>query len=196
MTARRKKPATGHAAMGHARTLVAAMWPGCPTHEATKAVRWIVRGGMRPQQRKALLNRVRAAAAAGASDSAITKLCEQISGPDRIPMSVREDLFGVFDLLVLRPGRLEAIQVTTWAPGDGAGVERRRKIRLWAEKYFGQVAPDPGIYRVSVWSWESPKQFRVWELDWSTRQWERRPHLVKQAVVKHQQQEAFAWAAA
>lgn len=129
--------------MRHAREVAELLWPGAPQHAATKAVTWIPARG-------------------GASQGARFR-----------PISRQEDLFGVFDLIVLNPATVELVQVTTWAPSQGAASSRRRKIRLWLEE---QAPLDLSFYGIRLWAWEARRGFRTWVWVGS---WERGPILVK-----------------
>jgi hypothetical protein len=81
----------------------------------------------------------------------------------RRPISHREDLFGVADLLILRAGRPLLVQVTTMpAHGklSGAGVHgRKRKAEAWLQR--------DGEYRCSFWviAWKRREHFRCWYWD-------------------------------
>ncbi len=96
--------------------------------------------------------------------------------PDaRRPISRREDLFGVFDLLVLS-SPVVLIQVTTEheASGGGAAATRRHKVRM------GFIEPHQEAARTSqllVWSWVARTHMLVWEWDHLQHGWVRRPPL-------------------
>jgi hypothetical protein len=85
--------------------------------------------------------------------------------PDRhkpgelIPVTLQEDLFGVFDFLIISPvGTCIGLQVTTWTGGGGVAA-RRKKIDEWMER--------AGVLRIQaqVWAWVPRKHFRTWVLD-------------------------------
>jgi hypothetical protein len=81
----------------------------------------------------------------------------------RMPISHQEDLFGVFDLLQIRPGRVMLVQVTTWTGGGGVAA-RRRKVRKWCEA----LPAEHWRYQISaeVWAWVAKTHMRRWRWDW------------------------------
>ena len=89
-------------------------------------------------------------------------------------ISLGEDLFGVFDFLVLPPdGVARLIQVTTMPPdpraGGGSPPMRRRKVQDWIEATYPGVANH--IAEVLVMAWVKGKHFRRWEWSWAQGEW-------------------------
>jgi len=103
----------------------------------------------------------------------------------RRPISRREDVFGVFDLVVLRSwvhgGTDLCIQVTTSNPSDSNATKRKRKIEAeFLDRYFDEapgqksmgVLPD-----VWVWAWVARRHFRGWEWLWNEAAWSERREI-------------------
>lgn len=108
------------------------------------------------------------------------------------PISRREDLFGVFDLLALDPSRgTVLVQVTTYHAKGSAASERRAKIALWCREHFPKGPAFP--MTVMVIAWERAKGFRTWTWDWSSRTWERgwatSPLLARRSAATRRQPE-------
>lgn len=77
-------------------------------------------------------------------------------------MTVSEDIFGVFDLAIFSPKRVELLQVTTVTAGSLSAVNTRKtKVQGWLEENYTS-RPD-WMGRVLVIGWVPRKHFRVWE---------------------------------
>ena len=105
------------------------------------------------------------------------------SSRGRRPISKREDVFGVFDLVVLRSwihGDTDlCIQVTTSNPSESNATKRKRKIEYaFLDLYYDEpgklVGVPPDIW---VWAWVARKHFRGWEWDWTTCAWSERREI-------------------
>ncbi|MEE9471213.1 MAG: hypothetical protein V3W32_05785, partial [Gemmatimonadota bacterium] len=120
---KKKKAGTGATAMKHARAALEEMALGMPTMEAQKKVVWI------PDHRGPC------------------KSC----GRNLTPRSMKEDLFGCFDLFLMGfPDLL--IQVTTQTARGESVAARKRKIRENFVDVYGpkMIAPLPML---EIWSW-------------------------------------------
>jgi hypothetical protein len=93
-----------------------------------------------------------------------------VKGSRRIPISRREDLWGVFDYCVLgRLGNFAGIQVTTEIEGRQTVTSRKKKIETWMQEAdVGQAAILFGSFE--IWAWVDRKHFRRWI--WKTGGWE------------------------
>lgn len=95
---------------------------------------------------------------------------------NRIPRARAEDLFGVFDIAVFPlQGRVQLIQVTTLHKdgtdqSDTVG-KRRRKVRSWIEENIPDPTRCTWLGHILVIGWIPRKRFRLWEWDFSGRQW-------------------------
>jgi len=102
--------------------------------------------------------------------------------PDRkrpgewITHTVREDLFGVFDLAVFPMPRMHGgyvcaddislIQVTTITDDSMSAVnERKTKVAKWVRAYFPELKPH-WLANVYVVGWVARKHLRIWWWDW------------------------------
>ena len=83
-------------------------------------------------------------------------------GPGKY-VSRREDVFGVFDLLVF-DAQMRAIQVTTYT---GAG-NRRTKVRRFLKQYPLLASFRPAVW---VWEWVKGRHFRGYVWDWDLSDW-------------------------
>ena len=105
----------------------------------------------------------------------------RVPNAGRRPISRREDIFGVFDLVVMRSwvyGDNDlCIQVTTSNESDSNATKRKRKIETgfldthYDENTLG-VPPD-----VWVWAWVTRKHFRGWEWLWNAGVWSERREI-------------------
>ena len=91
----------------------------------------------------------------------------------RIPRSIAEDIFGMFDLLVLPPqSRIALLQITTLTDGKvSAASKRKTKIGAWMRETFTAADPPPWMGRVSVMGWIPRKHFRVWMWAFQAQEW-------------------------
>lgn len=122
--------------MRHARAWACDAYPGASVQEAQKALRWIPTG---------------------------KPLCVRCHAPPTRPMTVAEDLHGVFDLEILGATELVLVQVTTHDPSGGGNVShRKRKIERWIVEH-----PIPIYAQVLLLAWQRASHFRAW-------QWQRR----------------------
>ena len=85
-------------------------------------------------------------------------------------ISLGEDIFGVFDFLVLpRNGILQLVQVTTQGTPPSSTSDRKRKIKDWIkENYPGVITP---LAHVLLMAWVKGKHFRRWEWSWAQGAW-------------------------
>jgi hypothetical protein len=92
------------------------------------------------------------------------------------PMSVEEDIWGVFDLLAfpIRDfSRVHCLQITTVGK-DGHSTSnvsvRRRKVQHWIDDC---LPPEPPAWLgdIAVMAWVPRKHFRRWLWDWPARDW-------------------------
>jgi len=87
--------------------------------------------------------------------------------------SLGEDLFGVFDSLILdQDGFAIGIQVTTQpAQGQGGGgpAARKKKLREWAVRWYGR--PDSAPFTILLWAWVQGSHFREWAYEWDLGKW-------------------------
>jgi hypothetical protein len=142
----------GQTAMAHARAWVLQRYPGALTLEAYPRIAWI---------------------------PAKQDIARGI-GPRR-PITIQEDLFGCFDLIVFPHGyqeRVQLVQVTTMhADGTdqtGTVATRKKKINTWIKMtwpMFGDWSfAKPGwLGGIYLLGWVPRRHFRVWErqsLDW------------------------------
>ena len=81
------------------------------------------------------------------------------------PRSQREDLFGVFDLLVL-DDTVQLVQVTTEQTRGQTVTARKWKI----EELFLASDP-PGRFDVWVWSWVARRHFFAWRWSYGDKAW-------------------------
>jgi hypothetical protein len=104
----------------------------------------------------------------------------------RRPISKPEDVFGVFDLVVLRSwvhgGTDLCIQVTTSNRGDTNATKRKRKIETaFLDLYYDQKPGEKLLMGVPpdiwVWAWVARKHFRGWEWLWEESSWSERREI-------------------
>jgi len=105
-----------------------------------------------------------------------------MQGGERRPISVEEDIWGVFDLLVfpkfcppywLSP-KVELLQVT--AP---SGVSaRKKKIREWVENEELFDAAPGWLGEIRLLAWVPRKHFRQWVWLWCDQEWVEGPKLL------------------
>jgi hypothetical protein len=132
-------------------------YPGALTLEAWPRLAWI------PMKRA----NVAAARARG----------RRVKDQERIPITIQEDLFGCFDLIVFPrekqadptcewPECLVCVQVTTMhADGTdrtGTVATRKKKIATWFQTELEGWHPD-WLSQILVLGWVPRKHFRVWE---------------------------------
>jgi len=86
----------------------------------------------------------------------------------RRPISRREDLFGVFDIMVL-DYKVHLIQVTTEQSRSQTATARKRKI----EEHFLTWASRRHLPRCEIWvlSWVPRKHFYAWRYTWLGEGW-------------------------
>jgi len=86
----------------------------------------------------------------------------------RRPISRREDLFGVFDILVLHY-KVQLIQVTTEQSRGQTVTARKRKIE--SEFLVGTTYRFAARWDVWILSWVARKHFYAWRYDWNEIKW-------------------------
>lgn len=86
----------------------------------------------------------------------------------RRPISRREDIFGVFDILVLHE-HVNLIQVTTEQSRSQTATARKRKI----EDNFIHNAYPGDVHGWDIWvlSWVARKHFYGWRWSWIEMKW-------------------------
>lgn len=88
---------------------------------------------------------------------------------ERRPISRREDLFGCFDMMILRPHLRDLlIQVTTDAQRDQNATARKRKIENLYVKPFPEQTEELWII-----AWVAKRHFKRWRWDWENQVWAR-----------------------
>ena len=134
--------------MAHARAWAATRFPGALTLEAFPRIAWI------PEK------------------VTVADLITARPAARRRPISIQEDLFGCFDLIVFptqpygAPG-LQLVQVTTMnADGTdrtGTVAHRKQKVSEWYASALDNEEPE-WLDRILLLGWVPRKHFRVWEL--------------------------------
>lgn len=106
----------------------------------------------------------------------------------RRPINIREDLFGVFDMLVLPAGNpIVLIQVTTQTEARSTVADRKRKIRFWILQQYGTV---PGLslapfMTVLILAWVPKQHFRCWRWDWAEMDWNEGEQIESPLLAKN-----------
>jgi hypothetical protein len=109
---------------------------------------------------------------------------------DRFPIQLAEDLFGVFDRIVVSSTGLIAVQATVHEVGGSSGVSaRRRKIERDFITPLRLSMGESGDHRdyladrfgawlkIEVWGWEPRYAMHVWAWSWALADWRREPKV-------------------